>query len=82
MNANIFPQFMQLCIPLFFTILSFPLVAQNVTEIRGTVLDSSDEPLAGVTISVVGTTKGVITDIDGTYSIEVAPSDQLQFSYV
>lgn len=82
MNAKYFPQFMQLCIPLFFTILSFPLVAQNVTEIRGTVLDSSDEPLAGVTISVVGTTKGVITDIDGTYSIEVAPSDQLQFSYV
>ncbi|HHU98192.1 MAG TPA: TonB-dependent receptor [Petrimonas sp.] len=55
--------------------------AQTIT-VRGQVVDSQYEPVPGATIVVVGTTKGVITDVDGRYSIEVQPTDQLQFSFL
>lgn len=53
----------------------FLLCGQNVyaqqKEIKGTVTDSQGEPLIGVTVAVKGTTKAVMTDIDGSYSISV-----------
>lgn len=58
------------------------LHGQNLTQVTGTVTSLDGEPLAGVTISIAGTTKGVITDIDGTYSIDAQPTDKLEFSYV
>lgn len=51
-------------------------------QVTGVVLDENEIPLPGVTITIVGSTKGVITDIDGVYSIEVAPTDELEFSFV
>ncbi len=50
--------------------------------IRGKVTDEQGEPIPGVTITIVGTTKGVITDIDGTYSIEAKASDKLVFAFL
>ncbi len=55
---------------------------QQQSEIKGKVTDEGGLPLPGVTITVVGTSRGVITDNDGTYSIEVAPADKLVFSFV
>ncbi|MDA3942187.1 MAG: TonB-dependent receptor [Bacteroidetes bacterium] len=57
------------------------LVAQ--TQISGTVIASdTKETLPGVNIVVKGTTRGVTTDIDGNYSLEVLPQDErLQFSF-
>lgn len=55
--------------------------AQN-SLVRGKVLDEKGTPLPGVTITVVGSTKGVITDNDGNYSIEVKPTDVLTFSFI
>ncbi len=43
--------------------------------ITGRITDSSGDPLVGVTILVEGTSQGVITDIDGNYSIEVPSED-------
>ncbi|MGV8093111.1 MAG: TonB-dependent receptor [Mangrovibacterium sp.] len=51
-------------------------------KITGKVTDEERRPLPGVTITVVGTTRGVITDTDGTYSIEVASTDKLVFSFI
>lgn len=51
-------------------------------EIRGKVTDPDGSPLPGTTITIVGTTKGVITDTDGKYSIEVGPNDKLTFSFI
>lgn len=62
--------------------LALPLGAQvNVT---GTVSDAADgEALIGATIQVKEQrSKGVATDIDGHYSIEVQPGQTLIFSYV
>ena len=38
-------------------------------EISGTITDEMGEPLAGATVLIKGTTNGVVTGIDGTYSI-------------
>jgi TonB-linked SusC/RagA family outer membrane protein len=53
-------------------------------KVTGTITDAkTGEPLPGVTIMVEGTTKGVTTDLNGNYSIEVTQStDVLVFSYV
>src|SRR5512137_376247 len=52
--------------------------------ISGTVTDATTgEPLPGVNIVVDGTTQGMVTDMDGKYSIKVANSDAvLVFSMV
>ncbi|MGV8136696.1 MAG: SusC/RagA family TonB-linked outer membrane protein [Mangrovibacterium sp.] len=51
-------------------------------SVKGTITDGSGAPVPGATVTVVGSTRGVITDMDGHYSIEVSPSDRLQFSFV
>ena len=51
--------------------------------ITGTVTDSKGEPLPGVNIVVEGTTIGVITDVNGHYSINVPGEKSVViFSYV
>jgi TonB-linked SusC/RagA family outer membrane protein len=75
-------------IPLIFSMLlimcpGLPLRAQNAVNIRGTVSDSSGEPLVGVNIVVKGTGYGVTSDIDGNYRIDVADGNAaLVFSYI
>ena len=44
--------------------------AQNRT-VKGTVTDVQGEPIIGANVVIVGGTKGVITDLDGKYSIQV-----------
>ena len=54
--------------------------APAAVTVRGRVTDSTGEPLVGV--SVKSGSQGVTTDIDGNYSINVAPGAKLEFSYV
>ncbi|MGS2740689.1 SusC/RagA family TonB-linked outer membrane protein [Sinomicrobium sp. M5D2P17] len=51
-------------------------------EISGTVHDTNNTPLPGVSVQLVGTTKGVVTDFDGNYAIEARSGDVLEFSYI
>ncbi len=53
--------------------------ADRVT-VKGTVTDSSGEPLAGTMVIVKGATNGSMADADGKYSIEVNSSDVLIYS--
>ena len=55
--------------------------AQEKT-VRGTVVDGDGLPLPGVNVIVKGTNNGKQTDFDGNYSISVAPTQSLVFSYV
>lgn len=57
------------------------LYAQKVT---GVVVDETNSPLPGVNVVVKGTTNGVITDVDGAYSItpKDIQKDVLQFSFI
>lgn len=50
--------------------------------ISGTVTDESGEPLIGASILVKGTSTGMVTDLDGTYSLSVPEgATTLVFSY-
>lgn len=50
--------------------------------VGGVVVDTNGDPLIGVTVKVLGTEKGTVTDVDGNFQVEVKPSDTLEFSYV
>lgn len=54
---------------------------KKVSEITGTVTDSSG-PVIGATVSVKGTTNGVITDIDGNFKLKVPEKAILLVSYI
>ncbi|GHU75696.1 SusC/RagA family TonB-linked outer membrane protein [Bacteroidia bacterium] len=60
-----------------------PLFAQDGVAVRGTVLDGSGEPIIGANVLVKGTTTGVVTDVNGAFTI-TAPNRQsvLTFSYI
>lgn len=50
--------------------------------ITGTVTDDSGEALIGASVLVKGSTTGTVTDIDGSYSLDVPDGEQtLVFSY-
>ncbi|SFT42743.1 TonB-linked outer membrane protein, SusC/RagA family [Algoriphagus locisalis] len=51
-------------------------------KISGVVKDQSGEPMPGVSILVKGTTSGTVTDIDGSYTIDVTPGQTLLFSFI
>lgn len=52
-------------------------------SITGVVLDNLNEPMIGVNVTVVGTTNGTITDINGGFSLSgVAADAKLQVSYI
>ncbi len=55
---------------------------QQKFEVKGTVVDTKGEPLIGVSVQIVGKQGGVITDLDGHYTIKVDRGQQLKFSYV
>jgi TonB-linked SusC/RagA family outer membrane protein len=52
-------------------------------KIAGRVVDSENNPMVGVNVIEKGTTNGVLTGVDGTYSITVASANSiLTFSFV
>ena len=68
---------------LFLILVSTGAYAQESLTIKGTVTDDKGEPLIGATIMVVGTSVGVVTDLDGNYSISIPKGKRdLIFSYV
>jgi TonB-dependent starch-binding outer membrane protein SusC len=54
-----------------------------VIPVTGTVTDEKGEPLVGATVVVKGTTNGVLTDVDGKFTISV-PDDKavLVFQFI
>jgi TonB-linked SusC/RagA family outer membrane protein len=52
-------------------------------KITGTVSDINGDPMVGVNVVLTGTTQGVMTDINGKYSIDVTmESKSLTFTFV
>jgi TonB-linked SusC/RagA family outer membrane protein len=51
-------------------------------EVTGIVTDGAGEPIAGAAIVVKGTTRGVISDMDGRFVISASASDVLTVSYI
>ncbi|WP_157986466.1 SusC/RagA family TonB-linked outer membrane protein [Chitinophaga alhagiae] len=59
-----------------------PETPQQAQPLTGTVKDQEGQVLIGVSIKVKGTTKGVVTDVNGKFSINAGPGDVLVLSYI
>ncbi len=56
---------------------------QDSYTIKGVVLDNNNQPLIGATVSVSGTTVGVVTDVDGNYTLKIpASAKNIEVSYM
>ncbi|WP_154955797.1 SusC/RagA family TonB-linked outer membrane protein [Muribaculum intestinale] len=55
---------------------------QAVITVKGQVSDSSNEPLIGATVRVKGHSDGVMTDIDGKFSISAPANGTIVVTYV
>lgn len=65
-----------------FSVLSLGAFAQNKT-VSGTVTDATGESVIGASVLVKGTTNGVITDIDGNFTLQNVPANgTIQISFV
>ncbi len=60
----------------------FPAGMSAQSIVKGVVTDLSGEPVIGATVKVVGSKQGVVTDLDGKFSIDAAPNSTLTVSYI
>lgn len=62
---------------------SVPLhVNQQTITVKGTVVDAQGIPVIGASVKAAGTTTGIITDLDGNFSLSVPKNATLQISYI
>lgn len=79
MRIRFIPTFL-LSLTLFFYVTS---ASSQVQLVKGKVRGSSDASgIPGVTIKLKGTSKGVLTDVDGNFSIEAKTGDFLSISAI
>ena len=57
------------------------LFAQTQT-VSGIVLDEFGDPMIGVSVLVKGTTTGIITDVDGNFTVPAKNGDVLLIKYL
>lgn len=55
---------------------------QSEKKISGKVVDANNEPVIGANVVVKGTTNGIITDVDGNFTLTVPSNAILQISYI
>lgn len=55
---------------------------EYLVKIEGFVTDEKEGPLAGVSIIIVGTTKGTVSDIDGKFALEAPYGSIVELQYV
>lgn len=69
---------------LLLAICGLPALSYAQTRtVTGTVTDATGEPLIGVSVQAVDGNAGVVTDVDGNYTIKIAQSvGKLRFTYV
>ena len=56
--------------------------AQKHVSVSGRITDELNEPMIGVSVLEKGTTNGVITDLDGNYTLSVNEGATIVFSYI
>lgn len=55
---------------------------QNTRKVTGTVKDANGEEVIGASVVEVGTTNGIITNLDGKFELTIQPNSSIQISYV
>ena len=61
---------------------AFTPPADSLKKISGIVMNEAGEPVAGASVTIKGTRKGVTTDAKGAFSISIAPQQSLIISFV
>ena len=75
--------FYQIFISFFLLLGNLLAEAQTGRTISGIVVSEDDnEPLIGVNVVQQGTTNGVVTDLDGKFTLTVPDGSVLQISYI
>ena len=65
-----------------FSLATLSVFAQGKT-LTGVVLDELGDPITGANVVVVGTTNGIITDLDGKFTLSnVADNAKIKISYI
>ena len=68
---------------IFLSVMATVAIYAQSISVQGTVIDAdNNEPLIGVSVLEVGTTNGVVTDLDGNFTLSVKSGAKLQLSYV
>ena len=74
----------RLAVAMLCFLLGLPLMlvqAQQLT-VKGHVKDTTGEPMIGVSVLEKGTSNGIITDIDGNFTLQVNQGATLVLSYI
>ncbi|SKA04643.1 TonB-linked outer membrane protein, SusC/RagA family [Chitinophaga eiseniae] len=73
---------LMMCWLLSVCVYTSPLYAQNKTiTIKGRVTSQTGEPLPGANVVVKGTTRGVTTNVDGTFKLDVPANVSIKITY-
>lgn len=57
-------------------------VSSSEGLVKGTVVDENGEPIIGVSVQEIGTTRGTVTDANGKFSLRASSNAKLQFSFL
>lgn len=57
-------------------------VNQKIKKVTGTVVDETGLPVIGANVVQKGTTNGIITDIDGRFTLDIPEDATLEISYI
>ncbi|WP_071147522.1 SusC/RagA family TonB-linked outer membrane protein [Bacteroides ihuae] len=80
-KRKLLPGYSKIFFALLVLFLSLSAFAQKIT-VTGQVTDSQNQSIIGGSVLEKGTTNGVITDLDGNFSLSVANGATLVISYV
>ncbi len=69
-----------LCCLFIASLMSVTANAQSERVIKGNVSDVTGQPVIGASVLIPGTTTGVVTDIDGNYTLTVTSAETLAYS--
>ena len=58
------------------------IAQQQTNQVTGIVTDSNGEPIIGANVVEKGTTNGIITDMDGKFTLTVPQGASLEISYI
>ena len=57
-------------------------VTEQIQTVTGVVVDANGEPIIGASVVEKGTTNGIVTDMDGKFSLNVKVGTTLQITFV
>ena len=77
MKTSINLKNMRVLLSMLFVFLSVNVVAQNIT---GTVKDSQGEPIIGASVVEKGTSNGVVTNLDGQFTLKASGKYPIEVS--